>query len=134
VIRAYESELKDSTDFLAWQVDARAADEEARLIHVEMKRKEMIQSAINAQEAIARQVVENHELAAQMKEEAVKGLQEMEHELQLEQEEREKAAAELRVCVTARSKSWVAFFRRSCLAIVVLVVICLRIGLMISWL
>jgi hypothetical protein len=51
LIKAYESELRDTTEFDRWQAEMKQQDEEARLAAVEARRREMAASQLEAKEA-----------------------------------------------------------------------------------
>ena len=52
LIKAYESELRDSTDYYKWQTSMKERDEEAKLLAVENRRQEMAAAAREAKEAL----------------------------------------------------------------------------------
>ena len=83
LLGAYESELRDTSEFDAWQLKMRALDEEQRLAEVERRRVETLLADEEAREAKARRLRENKALAAAAKAEAsaneIKRQQEIEH-------------------------------------------------------
>lgn len=69
MIQAYESELRDSTEFHAWQAQMQAVDVAARREQVEQVRIGAKLSAEVAAQAMAKQRADNHERAANIKSE-----------------------------------------------------------------
>ena len=83
LLGAYESELRDTSEFDAWQLKMRALDEEQRLAEVERRRMETLLADEEARESKARRLRENKALAVSAKAEAsaneLKRQQEIEH-------------------------------------------------------
>jgi hypothetical protein len=70
LLGAYEQELRDSSEFDAWQTRMRATDEETRLKEVDRRRVETLLADEEAKEARLRKLNENRALAAAAKMEA----------------------------------------------------------------
>jgi len=70
LLSAYETELRDSSEFDAWQARMRAVDEENRLKEVERRRAETILADEEARAARQRTQLENRALAISAKQEA----------------------------------------------------------------
>ena len=67
LLGAYEQELRDSSEFDAWQARMRTADEESRMKEVERRRVETLLADEEAKEARLRKLNENRALAAALK-------------------------------------------------------------------
>lgn len=74
LLGAYERELRDSSEFDAWQTKMRSQDEEARLTHIEGRRREAMLADEEAKEARMRKENENRVLAMRLKAEAARAL------------------------------------------------------------
>ena len=74
LLMAYERELRDSSEFDAWQTKMRSQDEEARLTHIEGRRREAMLADEEAKEARMRKENENRVLAMRLKAEAARAL------------------------------------------------------------
>ena len=66
-LASYEAELHDSTDFYAWQEEAKLADENARLAEIDKRRLEMVASAQAAKDAMDKRREENLQIATAIK-------------------------------------------------------------------
>lgn len=80
LIQAYESELRDSTEYYRWQAEMQKKDIQGRREQVERVRTLAKQSAEEARQAMEKQRGDNAELAAHIKAESV----EMQKQLELE--------------------------------------------------
>ena len=69
LIKAYEAELRDSTEYYRWQTEMRAKDEEDRLALVEQRRNESVASAEEAKRAKERTFKGKQRVAAHLKSE-----------------------------------------------------------------
>ncbi|KDO26424.1 hypothetical protein SPRG_08227 [Saprolegnia parasitica CBS 223.65] len=67
ILQAYESDLRDASEFYRWQSDMIKKDDEDHRRQVEMRRLEMAQAQHEAIEASLRAKAENREVAIQMK-------------------------------------------------------------------
>ncbi|ETV67092.1 hypothetical protein, variant 1 [Aphanomyces astaci] len=67
LIQAYESDLRDASEFYRWQSDMIKKDDAAHRAQVETRRLEMVQAQHEAIEASLRAKVENRDVANQMK-------------------------------------------------------------------
>ncbi|OQR95489.1 hypothetical protein THRCLA_07818 [Thraustotheca clavata] len=67
IIQAYESDLRDASEFYRWQSDMIKKDDEDQRRQVEIRRLEMAQAQHEAIEASLRAKAENREVAIQMK-------------------------------------------------------------------
>mmetsp|Transcript_12226 Transcript_12226/g.15864 ORF Transcript_12226/g.15864 Transcript_12226/m.15864 type:complete len:644 (-) Transcript_12226:584-2515(-) len=85
LIKAYEAELRDSTEFYRWQTDMRERDLKIKAEQVEAKRMFAKQSAIDAKLAMEQQRQDNYELATAIRSEgqAMKEQRELEEEVGL---------------------------------------------------
>jgi hypothetical protein len=84
LIQAYESELRDSTEYYRWQAEMQKKDAQGRKEQVERVRTLAKQSAEEARQAMDKQRDDNAELASHIKAESV----EMQKQLELEVEMR----------------------------------------------
>ena len=73
LLGAYERELRDASEFDAWQQKMKDLDEDERVRHIEMRRMEAILADEEAKEARIRQEVHNRENAMVMRQEAAEG-------------------------------------------------------------
>jgi hypothetical protein len=69
LIRAYEEELRDSTEYYRWQTDVKHKDAQAKREQAERKRAAAKLSAAASREAIEQQEADNRELVTRVKEE-----------------------------------------------------------------
>jgi uncharacterized membrane protein YqiK len=69
LIRAYEEELRDSTEYYRWQTELKQKDAQAKREQAERKRAAAKLSAATSREAIEQQETDNRELVARVKEE-----------------------------------------------------------------
>lgn len=67
LIKAYEADLRDSTEYYRWQSDMRSLDDELKRQQVERRRLEMAASQQEAVEASERKRLENRQLADAIK-------------------------------------------------------------------
>jgi hypothetical protein len=84
VIQAYESELRDSTEFYSWQTAMREQDMQGRREQVERVRMLAKQSADEAREAIEKQKRDNADVAALMKAESAEMQKQLEYEVEMQ--------------------------------------------------
>jgi hypothetical protein len=69
LIRAYEEELRDSTEYYRWQTELKLKDAQAKREQAERKRAAAKLSAAASRAAIEQQEADNRELVARVKEE-----------------------------------------------------------------
>jgi hypothetical protein len=69
LIRAYEEELRDSTEYYRWQTELKHKDAQAKREQAERKRAAAKLSAAASREAIEQQEADNRELVTRVKEE-----------------------------------------------------------------
>ena len=80
LLRAYESELRDSTEFYRWQKEMREVDEKAKFDAVEARRLAMIEGHIRTVEAVEKNLQERKKAAKEMRERGVREAKELEEE------------------------------------------------------
>lgn len=72
ILRNYEEELRDPTEYYLWQKDMRDRDEEEKLKHVALRREQAKQSAEEAKMALIRQREDNAIVAGMVREQGEK--------------------------------------------------------------
>lgn len=72
ILRNYEEELRDPTEYFLWQKDMRDRDEEEKLKHVALRREQAKQSAEEAKYALIRQREDNTLVANMVREQGEK--------------------------------------------------------------
>lgn len=70
ILKNYEEELRDPTEFYIWQADLKERDEQDKLNQVALRREQARQSAIDAKNAILDQQQDNATVAAMLREQA----------------------------------------------------------------
>eukprot|EP01041_Mallomonas_annulata_P004353 gene4353-8663_t len=70
ILKSYEEDLRDSSEYYSWLNQMKARDEEIKLKHVALRREQTRQSAAQAKEAVERQRDDNNAVAGLMREQA----------------------------------------------------------------
>ena len=85
LLKNYEEELRDCTEYYAWQNEMKERDQDIKLRGVAMRRELAKQSAIDAKDAMLRQKDNNAEVAAVLREQAeeIKKQKEIENEIRV---------------------------------------------------
>ena len=85
LLKNYEEELRDCTEYYSWQNEMKERDHEIKLKGVAMRRELAKQSAVDAKDAMVRQRENNAEVAAMLREQAeeIKRQKEMENEIRV---------------------------------------------------
>jgi len=95
LLKAYEADLRDSTEFFEWQAARRKEDEAEKLRLVEQRRMESAASQQEARLATQRREEENQKLAAEMRDEGARGIETRKLTHIAEVEERRKRVCEV---------------------------------------
>eukprot|EP00742_Colponemidia_sp_Colp-10_P003273 GILJ01003483.1.p1 GENE.GILJ01003483.1~~GILJ01003483.1.p1 ORF type:complete len:810 (+),score=205.76 GILJ01003483.1:57-2432(+) len=90
IIKAYEEELRDTTEYERWQNDMRRADEEAKRELIEKRKLEMEMARQEAIEAFQQKIKENQLIATHMREMTKEQLEQAELEKIQEVQEKQK--------------------------------------------
>ncbi len=85
ILRNYEEELRDPTEYYLWQKDMRERDEEEKLKHVALRREQAKQSAEEAKLALIKQKEDNLHIASMVREQGdvIKRQMELEREIEI---------------------------------------------------
>jgi hypothetical protein len=95
VLKKYESELRDTSEFFRWQTEERIKEDAKKLARVEQLRLDMKQSHQNARDAIARNLRKNKINAAEMKVDAEIVLHNMEKNIIADTKKKQRLAKEI---------------------------------------
>lgn len=89
ILRNYEEELRDPTEYYLWQQEMRDYDETEKLKYVALRREQAKQSAEEAKAALERQQRDNAAIATLVRQqgEAIKRKKEVEHEIEVLQKQ-----------------------------------------------
>lgn len=85
LLKNYEEELRDCTEYYSWQNEMKERDHEIKLKGVAMRREQAKQSSVDAKDAMVRQRENNAEVAAMLREQAeeIKKQKEIENEIRV---------------------------------------------------
>lgn len=88
MLKVYEEELRDASNYYKWQTEMKEKDEEERRLEVERRRIEMAMADLEAKEAREQKILENKVKAAAAQKEALERLEHMKEELEKDKEVR----------------------------------------------
>jgi hypothetical protein len=95
MIEAYESELRDSTEYYQWQTAMKEQDDRGRREQVERVRSLAKQSAVEARAAIAQQRQDNADVAARIKVESEEMQKQLSYETEMQRVMNQQLVAEV---------------------------------------